>query len=177
MKILTLLFLFAAQGFCFAIEDASIVAAGDWSVPVEGSHGNTLRGRLLLCKSPKNHDLAYYLELQDCASVWGNNTEVYCDISPSGGCRLEARDAGGELIPAKPAAFGGGMPGSVWITLSCDSTVRLRISAYAAFSPASANDYFVSGTFTVAPPSDHTGIDVWKGKLELPKMKVTAQKP
>lgn len=177
MKILTLFLLFIAQAFCFAIEDASIIAAGDWSTPVESSHGNVLRGRLLLCKSPKDHGIAYYLELQDCANQWGNDTEVYCDMRPGGSCHLENRDAAGELLPAKPGGFGGGMPGAVWTTLSCDSTVRLRVSAYAAFSPASTKDYFVSGTFTVVPPSDHTGDDVWKGKLELPKVKVPVQKP
>jgi hypothetical protein len=175
MKTLTLLLLVLAQAFCLADEDG-IIATGAWSAPVEGSHGNALRGRLLLCKSPKNNHIAYYLEIQDCANVWGNDTEVYCDLSPSGGCHLEARDAAGELLPTKPTAFSGGHPGASWITLHCDSTVRLRISAYAAFSPASTTDYFISGTFTVSPPANHAGLDVWKGKLELPRLKVTAEK-
>jgi hypothetical protein len=125
MKTKTLLLLLAARVSCFAIEDTNIIAAGEWSAPVagfqdkntgRGAHHPTLRGRLLLCESPKNHSLAVYLELQECRDAWGNATEVYCNLSPGGGCHLELRDSAGQLLPRKPGGFGGGMPGAKWIT-------------------------------------------------------------
>lgn len=160
-----------------ALDEKYILAAGDWSEPVAGSrdknttrgaHQPTIRGRLLLCESSKNHQTAAYLELQDCCDTWGGSTEIYCDM---GGFLLELRDANGQLLPIKEGG-GGGMPGAHWMTLPCDSTVRLRISAYASFSFASQADYFMSGSFVVDPPADHTGLDVWQGTLKLPAMKV-----
>ncbi len=45
------------------------------------------------------------------------------------------------------------------------------------------NVYFLSGTFTVRPPTNSVPRDfeaaraVWSGTLELPKMKISVQKP
>jgi hypothetical protein len=180
MKTIVFFFLFATTVCCYAIEDANIIAAGDWSTPVSGfsdkgsirgAHRPTLRGRLLLCESPKNHSPAIYLELQDCANVWGV-AEIYCDMNAGGGCRLESRDAAGLPILLQTSCFSGGTPGVSWITLPCDATVRLRVSAYATFSYASTNDYFVAGIFTVDPPANHTGLDVFQGTIHLPPMKI-----
>ncbi len=74
-------------------------------------------------------------------------TEVYCDMRPNGGCQLESRDPSGKHI-REMGAFGGGVPGAQWITLPCDSTLRLRASRYATFTYASKGEYFVSGTFS-----------------------------
>jgi len=159
-----------------------ILAAGEWSEPVagiqdkktgRGAHRSVIRGRLLLCKSPKNQQPAAYLEVQDCGDTWGGITEIYGDM---GGCHLELRDAKGQPLPPMGFAFGGGMPGAHWMTLPCDSTVRLRISPYASFSFASKEDYFMSGSFVVDPPADHTGLDVWQGTLKLPAMKIVVPK-
>jgi hypothetical protein len=186
MKTITLLLLLAARISCFAVEDTNIIAAGEWSAPVagfqdkgsgRGAHHPTLRGRLLLCLSPKNHSLAVYLELQEYSESWGNPTEVYCDLRPGGGCHLELRDGAGQILPRKAGGFNGGAPGAYWITLPTDCTARLRLSPYATFSFATTNDYFISGAFTADPPPDHTGLDVWQGTLKLPEMKVVVQRP
>jgi hypothetical protein len=186
MKILALLVLLAAPASGFAFEDTNIVTGGDWSTPVagfqdattlRGAHHPVIRGRLLLVESPKDHDLALYLELQECAGAWGNPTEIYCNLSPGRGCRLEFRDPAGRPLPLHGGAFGGGMPGANWISLPCDATVRLRLSAFAGFSYASTNDYVVAGTFTADPPADHPGLEVWQGTLTLPPLKVPVPKP
>ncbi len=185
---LSLLILLSSQVACFAVDDAKILAAGDWSAPVggtedastgRGAHSPVLRGRVLLCESPKNHSPALYLELQDCGNVWGSTNEVFCNMSPGGGCHLESRDQAGKPIAPRGGGFGGGMPGAHWITMPCDSTVRLRISRYATFTYANTNDYFVSGTFTSEPPKDPNDhrLDVWQGTLKLPAMKIVPTKP
>jgi hypothetical protein len=177
MRILSLLCLLIALNPCLAIEDHEIVAAGEWSASVEGGHGNTIRGRLLLCASPKNHRPAVYLELQDCAEVWGNVASLYCDLRPGGGCKLEYRDASGHSLAPVPFAYGGGAPGAAWINVPCDSTVRLRLSLYADLPAVSTVDYFVSGTFSVVPQEGSVGLDVWRGTLKLPAMKIPVPKP
>jgi hypothetical protein len=173
ISILSLLLLICQR--CFAVEDTNILAAGDWSKPVDGSHGDTLRGRLLLGESPKNNSPAIYLELQDCGQGWANDMDVYCNMNPGGGCHLNFSDASGQPVRMKGGGFGGGMPGKSWITLPADATVRLRISAYATFSYASMNDYFISGTFTIDPPADHLGDNVFQGTLNLPPLKIPAK--
>lgn len=185
--VLSLLLLLSSQAACFAVDDPNVLAAGDWSAPVagtqdrgtiRGAHHPVLRGRLLLCESPKNHSPALYLELQDCNYVWGN-IEVYCNMGLNGGCRLEARDASGKPIEWQPGPFGGGEPGAHWIMLPCDSTMRLRISHYATFTYASKGDYTIAGTFSSQPPKDRNDhrLDVWQGTLKLPAVKIIPKKP
>ena len=134
-------------------------------------------GRLLLCTSPKNHVPAFYVELQDCGEAWGY-TEVYCDMGPHGGCRLESRDPSGKHIVEPQHAFGGGAPQARWITLPGDSTIRLRVSRYGGFTYASTGDYFVSGTFSSQPPKDPNDhrLNVWQGTLKLPAMEIVPKK-
>jgi hypothetical protein len=184
--VLSFLILLSSQVACFAVDDANILAAGDWSAPVagtqdagtiRGAHHPVLRGRLLLCESPKNNSPALYLELQDCNEVWGD-IEVYCS-GDNGGCRLEARDASGKSIEWQPGPFGGRVAGAHWITLPCDSTIRLRVSRWATFIYASAGDYSVSGTFSSQPANDPNDRrpDVWQGTLKLPPLKIIPKKP
>ncbi len=181
---LLLVAMFSAPLSCRAFEEKNILAAGNWSEPVagaedphtgRGAHRPIIRGRLLLCESPKNQQPAVYLELQDCGDVWGSTKEIYCDMNS--GLTFDLRDMKGEPVPMKPFAFSGGTPGANWLTLPCDSTVRLRISPYATFTPASSDDYMISGTLVVDPPADRTGLDVWQGKLKLPAMKIVVHKP
>jgi hypothetical protein len=163
---------------CFAIEDTNIVAAGEWSAPVagledmktgRGAHHPTLRGRLLLCESPKNNSLAMYLEIQDCDSAWGEATEVYCDAERK--CLLKIVDASGKSL-SPDGFFSGWVQRPSWINLPSDSAIRLRVSRIETFTFASTNDYLVSGTFTVDPPPDHTGLDVFQGTINLPPVKI-----
>ena len=214
MKFIILFLLFAVRAGCFAANDASVLAAGDWSEPATDSAG-TLRGRLLLCDSPKDKSPAAYLELQECANSWGRDLDVYCNLQgavtrlPAAGTKEKARfekavavwemrDGSNQLVPMPPSAYSGGAPGAQWVTLPCDSTVRLRVSLYAAgryedgslniflaanhwVIPArSANDYFLSCTFTVDPPANHVTLPshrVWRGTLKLPKMQLPVERP
>ena len=136
MKFIALLFLVAARVCCFGVDDTNILAAGDWSKPVGDFIGYTLRGRLLLCNSPKNGGGAVYVELQECSGAAGVDMEVYCNMNPTvalgghpdaqGRERIEKaaavwemRDASDKLVPESGGAFGGGAPGASWITLPC----------------------------------------------------------
>jgi hypothetical protein len=190
MKILALSFfaLFVVNTGCLAGDDTNVLAAGDWSAPVAGSedqygrggHNPVIRGRLIFCESPKNQTPALYLELQDCHKAWGGDIEVYCALD-GGACRLRDQDASDKPLSQKfipPRFTNGGMPSTHWITLPSDSTIRLRLTAYAGFYYASTNDYFVSGTFTAAPPSVATDnrLDVWQGTLKLPPVKIVPEK-
>jgi len=186
MRAFTLLLFFGLQAWCLAFDETSIVAAGEWSQPVagfqdknriRGAHHPTLRGRLLLAESPKNHRMALYLELQECGDSWGKGVEVYCDPGPGGGFHLIPHDASGKPLSPMIDGVNGGAPGAKWMNLPCDSTVRVRISPFSGFLPASASDYSLSGTFTVNPPEDHTGLDVFQGTLTLPPLTITKQKP
>ena len=226
MKIITLILLFAASAVP-AADDMNLVAAGDWSAPVHSTQafnflsGGTLRGRILLAESPKPggspgwHDLAVYLELQDCSDVWGRVIDVYCNMMPTvalgahpdaqgretieqAAGRWELHDAAGHSVPDSPGGFSGGGPGRYWMSIPTDSTVRLRATLYGGgkgedgqlhlllpshdwqIPSRSTNDYFLSCTFTVDPPTNHiveNGHRVWLGTLKLPPMKIPVQRP
>src|SRR5215475_6861013 len=120
---LVLIFLFSIRAYCFAADDTNALAAGDWSKPVGDVLGYTLRGRLLLCDSPKDRTTAVYLELQECSKGWGGCLDVYCNMKPTvalGGnpdaqgrervekaaATWELRDRAGKLVPETPTGFG-----------------------------------------------------------------------
>ena len=208
MKPLALILLLAAAACSFAA-DTNVIAVGEWSAPVGSSgigpySGGTLRGRLLLAESPKPgaprtwHDVAVYLELQECADSWGGTIDVYCNMIDAAACHWELLDGSGKPVPESPGGFGGGAPGRYWVTLPTDSTVRLRATVYGGgkgedgrlhimflshdwqIPSRSTNDYFLSGTFTVVPPTNHVAVSehrVWQGTLTLPAMKIPVQKP
>lgn len=215
MKPIALILLFVARACCFAVDDTNVLAAGDWSKPVGDFLGYTLRGRLLLCDSPKDRVPAVYLELQECSDGWGGCMDIYCNMKPTvalgghpdaqgreriekAGAVWELRDASDKLVSESEGGFGGGAPGASWISLPCDSTVRLRASVYGGgrmkdgslsifflsnhwvIPPRSPNDYYLSCTFTVDPPTNHVALaehHVWQGTLTLPKMKIPVQRP
>jgi hypothetical protein len=87
------------------------------------------------------------------------------------------RDDTGKLIPNSPGGFGGGEPGSYWITLQPFCSARLRASAYGGgrledgglavylasggwwdVHPSRTNEYFLSGTFTAIAPTNGPGL-------------------
>ena len=120
-----------------------------------------------------------------------------------GGLNCELRDAEGKIVPQSPFAFSGACPNSCWIMMPSDSTVRLRANCFGIGRPkgdglaisvpgkywvipaGDTRDYFLSGSFTVIPPKervsfpDFTGLDVqvWRGTLTFPKMKISVKKP
>lgn len=222
MKAIALFLVFAACRCCLAVEDTNVIAAGDWSKPVSDLRGCSLRGRLLMCEGPwrgvgQTTQTAVYLELQECSDGFGCCVDVYCNMKPTvalgagpdaqgreriekASAHWELRDATDRPVPESPGGnFGGGAPGASWISMPCDSTVRLRatvyggggrskdgslsiffLSNYWVIPPRSTNDYFLSCTFTIDPPTNHVafpGHQVWQGTLELPKMKIPVQKP
>jgi hypothetical protein len=114
------------------------------------------------------------------------------------GGEWELRDASDKPVPVSAwGGAGGGRPGAYWITMPCDSTVQLRATAYnggrpkgGAFvidlptnnywviPPHSTNSCFLSGTFTVNPPTNHVAQPdhhLWKGKLTLPKVRIPVE--
>jgi hypothetical protein len=130
--------------------------------------------------------------------------QIFCefgrtDFRPEYKARLhcELHDKDKKPAPAMAFAFGGGAPGSIWMMLPSDATIRLRAAPFGirrekalAISPhlgtlwVIGNDdpaeYFLSGTFTVDPAADRQppGDDqVWRGTLVLPAMRITSQRP
>lgn len=204
---LPVLFLLAAT----VANAGDFIAVGDWSEPV--GNRSKLRGRLLICETPRHrgpgggYDTAVYLELQECSDFVGSPIHVYCnmmpDVSPGpdfkrivkGGGHWELRDAADKPVAQSGYAYSGAAPGADWMTLPCDSTVRLRVSLfgggrmedgslgialpsqYWVIPARSTNDYFLSGTFTVSPPTNSFDrLDVWQGTLKLPKMKIPVKR-
>jgi len=200
MKIITLFLLFACLQSCFGQTDTNVIATGDWSETVtEGDH--TLRGRLLVydeqSRSAANH-ARVYLELQHVfKGGWANPLEVYFDSGIGNALHLELRDGLDQPIPQAHVAIRGPVPSPCWITLPCDSTVRLRADTYTLgplskpdgleilvrdgcwiIRPNATNDFFLSGSFT--PPKDHPSClnyHVWQGTLKLPQVKIPVKKP
>src|SRR3954462_10561723 len=135
MKILTLLLtLVLGCHWCLAGQpDAGVVGAGEWSEPVSDADGHTLRGRLVVCDDRpargSNH-ARVYLELEH----GGTNSamEVYYDINIGDtGLKLELRDGHDQPMPPKPTPIRAPSLPTCWVTLPCDSTVRLRSDLYA----------------------------------------------
>ncbi len=200
---------------CLASTNTVILAAGAWSDPVADSGGYAIRGRLLLCETPQHRgpagsDTAVYLELQEWSDFVARTLQIYCDmegdaaIAPhfkaihKAGCRWELRDGLGRRVKESPFGFSGAGPGTDWMALPCDASVRLRASLFGGgrlengslglalpshywVVPArSTNEYFLSATFTVDPPTNSFNPlehQVWRGSLVLPGVKIPVQKP
>jgi hypothetical protein len=220
MKLVALILLLASYQCGSAATDTNVLALGDWSEPVGDLDGYTIRGRLLICETPhhrgaRGYDTAVYLELQECSDFLAPTMQVYCNMKGTvalgghpdaqGRERIEKaaavwelRDASGKPVPESGGASGGGGPGAYWMTLPCDSTIRLRATVYgggrmedgslAIFLPGqswvvpsrSTNEYFLSATFAVDPPTNsfsHLEYHVWQGTLKLPKLKIPVKKP
>lgn len=156
--------------------DPTLIAAGEWSEEVEG-----LRGRLVLAEGRKPAEVVTYLELRNAPEAVGNDIDVY--VNPDLAC--EMRDARGKLIPAGGGFGGGGVPGPQWVTLSHDSTIRLRLSPYGFFDNDGQLITIVmkhwtiqrgemaslSATFT-SDPKDEKRPRAWKGTLKLSPVKI-----
>lgn len=205
MKIaaLFLLLIAALGGACFGAEpDASVLALGAWSEPVNTTNHMKLRGRLKMCEYPNNRglapgiDVALYVELQEFSDSVGAREEVYFDPQA---LKCELTDSAGKAVPRSGAAFGGGVPGAVWINLPSYCSEVLRVTPYNgggripdggfelwatigdtwrlnASDPAA---YYLSGELTVKPPADHKSDNpqwIWSGTLKLPKMEVSIKK-
>jgi hypothetical protein len=208
MRIASLWVLLASLQWCFGQTDTNVIATGDWSPAVPDTvNGAELRGRLLVYdeRCSTNHVLnrppqitwehaRLYLELQHVHySAWYNPIEIYFDPED---LPFEMHDGSGKSVPSQPYSIAGALPGPCWITLPCDTTVRLRADLYTLSGgrdPAaieiltgrlwkvprkSTNDYFLSCTFT--PATNHAsclGYQVWRGTLRLPAVRIPTMKP
>jgi hypothetical protein len=166
-----------------------VVAAGDWSEPVEG-----VRGRLIVTLGRtlgggKVRETTIYLELQEVSDAVGQPKDVYFDPSHE---RLKCQllDADGKEVPQGAGARSGGNPGPCWLTLPHDSTIRLPVSPYGfgrdpadgLLLPFTQSQWLIpagqtrhlAATFTSQPPKGHDRTKVWQGTLTLPKMSVKA---
>jgi hypothetical protein len=199
--IASLCLILACLPCCFGQVDTNLIATGDWSEAIRDAGGCILRGRLLvyddLGRSSANH-ARVYLELQHVfQSGWTSPLEVYFNYDMVGNdLHFEMRDKLGQPIPSEPVNRAGWVPNSCWVTLPCDSTVRLKADSLSGslskpdgleivvndacwlIRPNATNDFFLSATFT--PPKDHPsplGYNVWQGTLKLPKVKIPVKKP
>ena len=180
--------------------DAGVVGVGEWSEPVSDGDGHTLRGRLVIRDDrPASNHARVYLELEHGGSALP--LEVYYDINIGNtALKLKLRDGHDQPVQPKPVPIRAPSLPACWVTLPCDSTVRLRSDLYAyvltpkpeglllmlgsgtwiipANAPANAaGEFYLSGTFT--PPADHPSAlkyHVWKGTLKLPKVKIPPPK-
>jgi hypothetical protein len=148
-------------------------------------------------QSAPNH-ARIYLELQHVfKGAWYNPLEIYFDIGLSDDLHFEMRDKFDQPVPQFPVKIRGPAPNPCWVTLPCDSTVRLRADTYTLGPPSkpdglgilvrggcwlirpnATNDFFLSGSFT--PSTDHPSslkYHVWRGTLKLPKVKIPVEKP
>jgi hypothetical protein len=188
--------------FCRGDEPPKLIAASEWSKPVE-SHDRFLQARWLLLEGRSRAyagpgtETLLYIELQNANGAWGEPLRVY--FNP-GKLQFEVLDADGKAIPASPTFGSGGDVGTGWITIPYDSTVRLRANPggwgkpadavlalplrpmqgqYWLFREAPASDRFLAGKLTIAPPTedDFEHRDDWRGTLEFPKTKIPFKKP
>jgi len=166
------------------LADASRIAAGDWSEPV-----NNLRGRLLLFRrrllgDGRTRETVVYLDLQNASQAADQTLTVNFDPR----LQFELRDSSDKPVPEKGMAASGGRPGACTITLPYDSRIRLRLSPFGFGEPedlliplidhswriahGDARDYFLVATVTAPEPRDHLPGRPWGGKLQLPAMKI-----
>ena len=152
-------------------------------------------------------DTGLYVELEEHSDFVGGEVEVYCKLGGEPGkegLRCDLTDSKGRTPPFSQVhgggGYGGGAPVSCWVTIPPYGGVRLRASVYGGgwledgglgiwCTPTSGwwtikggdtNAYFLSGTFTVDPPTNHVAHDfrsVWAGTLKLPRMRLPVQKP
>lgn len=197
--------LWAACAIGQAADGPRVIAEGDWSKPVVDNRGYAVRGRLVLCEKRINADrreAAVYVELQDACDFISRGMQIFCDLGKTdfrpeykGGLQCELRDKDKQLIQSQGYPFGGAVPLSEWVRLPADATIRLRATPFGihrakalAISPQlnqlwvigddDANEYFLSGTFTVDPAAERNSSGeehVWHGTIVLPAMRVVNQ--
>jgi len=111
------------------------------------------------------------------------------------GLECELRDKDHNTVPTISIAFSGATPNSEWVMLPADGTIRLRASPFGIGKDKSRaicphlgklwfigdddpNDYFLSATFTITPPTDaieQNGVRVWLGTINLPTMRIPSK--
>ena len=195
------LILLLMSGHLPAAERSKVIAEGQWSEPVADNRGFAVRGRLVLCErviAENRREAAVYIELADASEHVGGSMQVFCDLGKTdfrpeykSGLACELFDKDKKPVALSIFAFSGAMPGSLWMPLPSDATIRLRASPFGVHRPGALaislpsqlwviegddkNEYFLSGTFTVDPPTDRPPPgdgQVWRGTIELPALRI-----
>lgn len=199
-------FMLLGMGGTGRADESREIAAGDWSQPVVDSRNYALRGRLVVCEkrvSEERRNVAVYVELQDVTESIGQSMLLYCDMSRKdfrpenkSGLNCEMRNKDGDPVKSTLFPFGGAVPLSQWVTLPVDATIRVRASPFSISRPnaiavaphlgslwiiedGDPDEYFLTGTFTIAPPDDDVPPGdghVWKGSIELPRVRLVGRK-
>jgi hypothetical protein len=210
VKTHSLLLAIISCGLCglgHAAEGPKVIAEGEWSKPVADARGYAVRGRLVLCEKRVGEDrreVVVYVELQDACEFVGNGMQLFCEMSKTdfrpeykGGLQCEMRDKDKKLVKPTGYPFGGQVPKSEWVRLPGDATIRLRASPFGvhrakamAITPElnklwvikddDLKEYYLSGTFTVAPADDLTpkgDEHVWRGAIVLPAIWINNKQP
>jgi hypothetical protein len=184
-----------------AYGDTNLIGVGEWSQTVNDSDGYGLRGRLLVYHAAVRNrggftDLArVYLELEHpFVDAWRNPIEISYSVGRD--VQLFLQDGTGRSISAEPYATRGPPQIPFWVTVPCDSSIRLRADFYTLTSSTSwhtglsimstgmwnlalpgTNDYFLSGTFRPSTnQSNRLNYHTWQGTLQLPKVRIADQR-
>jgi hypothetical protein len=200
MKIVAVIVLVMACFRAIAYGETNLIGAGQWSPIVTDSEGYGLRGRLLVYHAAARNrggftDLArVYLELEHpFVDAWRNPIELL--YSAEHDVQLVLQDGTGKSIPAKAYGVRGPPQRPFWISLPCDSSVRLRADMYTLTASTAwhtgltlistgewtisdrTKDYFLSGTFSPATnkPSP-LNYHIWSGRIELPRVRIRDEK-
>ena len=164
---------------------------GEWSPPTNG-----LRGRLAFSENGKPFGTrmgVLYLELQNVSL--GDGMYVYYRAATSP-FRCELRDSTGKTNETMSFEYDGWIPAPCWLALPYDSVLRFRLTLGGfgvpqnaglfiagcmpdcwLIPPSATDDYFLSGTLSVAAPKDETRPRIWQGTLKLPPVRIPAKSP
>ena len=186
--------------------DSTIIAIGPWSKPVADDRGYAVRGRLVLSEerlADQQDEVAMYVEFQDASEHVGNSMRLFCEMGKSdfrdehrAGLQCELRDKDHRLVEPESYPFSGATPRSEWVTLPADAAIRVRASPFGVYRPGAmaitphlnklwviadddANEYFLAGTFTVAPANEQESSveeHVWRGTIELPPVRIVGRR-
>lgn len=162
-------------------EDTNVLAASDWSAPVDSQArvDHPIRGRLLILSGsepgyggPKTYsDTMLFVELQNETGACCGSIKMWFDVM---GLKLDLVDANGK--PATIDQVGGwsgrGAIGGCWVVLPYNSTQRLFVNPGTksplricrggepwdrwSIPSTDTSAYYLSGTLTVSTPTNST---------------------
>jgi len=200
MKIIALFLPLLSLQCCLGQTDTNVIATGNWSEAVSDSDGHILRGRLLVYdEQTAPYHARIYLELQHVfkgPGWWDGPLGIYFTPGRGDMLHFEMRDERDQPVPMYPVAIRGPSPSPYWVTLPCDSLMRLRADWYNLgpplkpdgleilvaggcwlIRPNATNDFFLSASFTA--PKDQPSClkyHVWHGTVKLPKVAIPVKK-
>jgi len=185
MKSIAFSFLLLSCLCCFA-NDTNVIAATDWSEPVElmnleTGHDHAIRGRLLIVagsepaqgmwsKTDKDNTAMTFVELQNVTGGYSENADVCFDAMKLN-CTLT--DESGKSVPKHSHPWSGrGAFSPCWEVLPYNSTIRLFVNSgskspltvfpngepwsYWLISTGDTNIYYLSGTLDICSQTNES---------------------